>query len=247
MNKLVMAAASFAAAGLGLFAQPSEAHGIWFAQRAGRLALVYGEGAEDLDAVKRLPKITSVAGWSAEAQDVAVSLQPQGPLAVVDAQALPAVITATMDNGLWTKDTQGKWHGKGKDEVPGAAQSGRYMKYTTHLASLPAGAMRPQPGLALQLVPVGKSFPRHRNEKLTVQVLFEGRPLPRAKVWPDMVGDPDARPLVADAHGRITLPVRNQGHNVVKTEHESAAADPGKADMTHHLATLSFALGHAPE
>jgi nickel transport protein len=247
MNKLAMLAAAVAAAGLGLFAQPSEAHGIWFAQRAGRLALVYGEGAEDLDAVKRLPKITSVAGQDGAGQPLEVRLEPQGPLAVVDLATRPAVITATMDNGLWTKDTQGKWHCKGKDEVPNAAHGGRYMKYATHLVSLPAGAVPAQPNLALQIVPVGRSFPQHRNEKLTVQVLFEGRPLARAKVWTDMVGDPDARPRVADARGRLTLPVRNQGLNVVKVEHESAATDPGKADMTHHLATLSFALGHAPE
>lgn len=247
MSKLAMVAAALAAAGLGCFATPSEAHGIWFAQRAGRLALVYGEGSEDLDAVKRLPKITSLAGQDGTGQPLEVRLEPQGPLAVVDVAAKPAVITATMDNGLWTKDTQGKWHGKGKDEVPNVAHSGRYMKYATHLVSLPAGAVPAQPGLALQLVPVGRSFPHHRNEKLTVQVLFEGRPLPRAKVWPDMVGDPDARPLVADARGRVTLPVRNQGLNVVKAEHEGASAEPGKTDMTHHLATLSFALEHAPE
>jgi hypothetical protein len=33
---------------------PADAHGIWFAQRARQLALVYGVGADDLDAVKRL-------------------------------------------------------------------------------------------------------------------------------------------------------------------------------------------------
>lgn len=247
MSRFAAMAAAFAAAGLGFFSAQSEAHGIWFAQRAGRLALVYGEGSEDLDAVKRLPKITAVSGQGADGQALPVRLEPQGPLAVVDLEARPAVITATMDNGLWTKDAQGKWYGKGKDEVPDTAHSGRYLKYATHLVSLPAGAVPAQPGLALQIVPVGKTFPHNRQERLTVQVLFDGKPLPKAKVWPDMVGDPDARPLVADARGRVTLPVRNQGLNVVKTEYESASVDPGKTDMTHHLATLSFALEHAPE
>ncbi|MBJ7379063.1 MAG: DUF4198 domain-containing protein, partial [Sphingobium sp.] len=31
---------------------PVGAHGIWFAQRARQLALIYGVGADDLDAVK---------------------------------------------------------------------------------------------------------------------------------------------------------------------------------------------------
>lgn len=225
----------------------AQAHGIWFAQRADKLALVYGDGAEDLDAVKRLPKITSIGGFSAEGAPLPAKLEPEGRLALVNLDAKPAVLAATMNNGIWTRDTQGKWHGKGRDEVPGASISGRYFKYNTHLVTLPAGATRPVPGLALQLVAVGPRFPQHIGDALTVQVLFEGKPLPGAKVWRDVVTDPDAEPLVADAQGRVTLPVRNQGLNVVKAEHESASVDPGKTNMSHHFATLSFALEHAPE
>ena len=96
-------------------------------------------------------------------------------------------------------------------------------------------------------MPVGGTFPRHLGEPLTVQVLFEGKPLAGARVWRDMVTDPDGQPLVADAHGRVTRAVRNQGLNVVKAEHESASIDPGRTDRTHHFATLSFMLEHAAE
>ena len=34
----------------------AEAHGIWFAQRAKQLALIYGVGADDLDMVRRSPR-----------------------------------------------------------------------------------------------------------------------------------------------------------------------------------------------
>jgi uncharacterized GH25 family protein len=247
MQKIVRIAAALAAASVLMPAGTAQAHGIWFAQRADRLALVYGDGAEDLDVVKRLPKVTSVNGLSAEGRPVAARLEPEGRMAFVNLDAQPAVLSATMDNGLWSRDANGRWHGKGKDEVPGATISGRYLKYSTHLVALPVGAIRPVPGLALQLVPIGAAFPRHAGEPLTVQVLFEGKPLPRARVWRDIVTDPDAEPLVADAEGRLTLPVRNQGLNVVKAEHESASVDPGRTLNTHHLATLSFALNHEPE
>jgi nickel transport protein len=228
-------------------ASASWGHGIWFAQRADKLALIYGDGAEDLDAVKRLPKISSVGGVGADAKPVPVKLDPEGRLAFVNLDHKPAIVTATMNNGVWSRDAAGKWHGKGKDEVANATLSGRYLKYATHLVTLPAAGTKPVPGLALQIVPVGTSFPRNKNEPLTVRVLFEGKPLPGAKVWQDMVTDPDATPLVADQEGKVNLPVRNQGLNVVKTEHESASIDPGKTNMTHHIATLSFALEHAPE
>ena len=236
-----------AAATLALQSLPAQAHGIWFAQRADRLALVYGDGAEDLDAVKRLPKISAIGGLGADGRPVAVTLEPEGRLPFVNLAAKPAIVTATMNNGLWSKAADGQWHGKGKDEVPGATISGRFMKYATHLVALPAGATPPVPGMALQIVAAGAAFPRHKGEPLTVQVLFDGKPLAGAKVWQDVVTDPDAAPLVADRDGRVTLQVRNQGLNVVKAEHESAPVDAGKASMTHHFATLSFMLGHAPE
>lgn len=222
-------------------------HGIWFAQRAGHLALIYGDGAEDLDVVKRMAKIASVGGVNAQGERVPVRLEPEGKLAFVNLDGKPAIVTATMNNGLWSRDAAGKWHGKGKNEVSDATISGRYLKYATHLVTLPAGGIKPVPGLALQIVPVGARFPRNKDERLTVRVLFEGKPLAGAKVWQDIVTDPDATPLVADANGEVTLPVRNQGLNVVKAEQETASTDPGKTNMTHHFATLSFMLEHAPE
>ena len=222
-------------------------HGIWFAQRADHLALIYGDGAEDLNVVKRLPKITSVGGVNAQGERVPVRLEPEGRLAFVNLDGKPTIVTATMDNGLWSRDAAGQWHGKGKDEVPDATISGRYLKYATYLVTLPVGGIKPVPGLALQIVPVGASFPKNKDERLTVRVLFEGKPLAGAKVWQDIVTDPDGTPMVADAKGEVTLPVRNQGLNVIKTEHETASIDPGKTNMTNHFATLSFILEHAPE
>ena len=44
----------------------AHAHGIWFAQRATQLALLYGIGSDDLDSVKRLPLVESIAGYDAD-------------------------------------------------------------------------------------------------------------------------------------------------------------------------------------
>jgi hypothetical protein len=40
---------------------------------------------------------------------------------------------ATLDKGLWTKNTEGNWINKGRDKVPGSTDSGRHVKYTTYL------------------------------------------------------------------------------------------------------------------
>jgi len=52
--------ASLAASGV------AQSHGIWFAQRATQLALLYGVGADDLDIVKRFSQVTSMKGYDAD-------------------------------------------------------------------------------------------------------------------------------------------------------------------------------------
>ncbi len=43
-----------------------DAHGIWFAERSGELALVYGEGAEDDAIVSRAANVTGIAAYDAK-------------------------------------------------------------------------------------------------------------------------------------------------------------------------------------
>ena len=46
-------------------------------------------------------------------------------LVVVESPPELATVTAVMDNGLWSKSPDGKFHNKGRDEVPDAVVSGR--------------------------------------------------------------------------------------------------------------------------
>ena len=223
------------------------AHEIWFAQRAGRLALVYGAGAEDLDTVKRLPLVTAVRGFGAAGQGVPAALKATDSLVLVEAGPELATLTAHMDNGLWTKNRAGQWLRKGRHEVPDAVVSGRYHKYATHLRQLPVGPLSPLPGLRFQVVPVGAAFPQKMGESLTVQVLLDGKPVPGAKVYRDAVTDPGGEQVLTDRDGKATLRVRNAGLNVVLAEHQTAADDPATSLMTEHVATLSFLYPPPPE
>jgi hypothetical protein len=63
----------------------------------------------------------------------------------------------------------------------------------------------------------------------------------------DMVNDPDAKPAETKADGTVTLPVRNQGLNVVRAVYVSPTDNPAKIDRYEHTATLAFTLPHAPE
>ena len=243
LGKLALAAGVIAGLGAATVAQ---AHGIWFAQRSNQLALIYGVGADDLDAVKRLPKVKTVAAYDENGKEVPTQLAPNGPLLVVNTDNQPAIVAAILDNGPWSKTPDGKWHNKGKDEVPDATISEHTVKYTVHLSRLNV-APPVLPAHKLQIVPLVKQLPEQMGQALTVRVLYEGKPVKGARVQPDYVTDPDSEPVKTGADGTATIKVRNQGLNVVVATFVAPPANPAKTNRDEHLATLSFVLPHLPE
>ena len=225
------------------------AHGIWFAQRATQLGLIYGVGSDDLDTVKRLPLIKNVTGYDAEWNPVEASLRAAGPIVLVDADEPISAVSAWMDNGVWSKTPDGEWHKKGYDEVPNAIVSERTIKYAVHIPKLPV----PKSGIpvlkdqVLQIVPVSAAIPEQMGKPLTVRVLFNGKPVSGALVHHDFVNDPDQERPKTGADGTVTLNVRNQGLNVIGATYSGPSDQPKKYKKIEHFATLSFVLPHAPE
>lgn len=223
------------------------AHGIWFAQRATQLALIYGVGADDLDSVKRLPLIQSITGYDASLQPVKTSLRVAGPLLLVDSEGEPVVVAAVLHNGTWSRTPEGEWLKKGRDEVKNATISEKTIKYAVHINGPLASALPPLEGQTLQILPVEPTLPALLGKPLKLRVLFEGKPVAGARVLSDFVNDPDAKPVKTAADGTVTIKVRNQGLNVVTAIFDGPSDEPAKVDKVEHLATLSFVLPHAPE
>ena len=223
------------------------AHGIWFAQRATQLALIYGVGADDLDSVKRLPLIRDVSGYDADWKPVKTSLRVAGPLLLVDSEGDTAVVAAVLDNGIWSKTPDGEWHKKGRDEVKNATISEKTIKYAVHINGPLSTALPPLEGQTLQIVPLAPALPALLGQPLKLRVLYEGKPVAGARVLHDFVNDPDGKPAKTAADGTVTIKVRNQGLNVVTAIFDGPADDPARIDKIEHLATLSFVLPHAPE
>ncbi|MDR7101623.1 DUF4198 domain-containing protein [Croceicoccus sp. BE223] len=242
---------SSALCGLAAFAAfagsiPAQAHGIWFAQRAKQMALIYGVGSDDLDAVSRLDKITSITGYDADGQPVPTRFRTAGAIPVVDSDEPLAVIAAAMDYGMWTKDKTGKWHNKGKDEVPGEIELSEHnFKYAVHMNALDA-KVPVIPGHALQIVPMGP-VPEAMGAPLMVKALYKGQPVAGAQILTEYVTDPDQVPAVTGADGTTTIRIRNQGHNVVVGILITASDAPTKYDRMEERATLSFVLPKLPE
>lgn len=244
LNKLI--AAAVLSAGV-IVTTAAHAHAIWFAQRATHLGLIYGVGADDLDSVKRLPLFKSIAAYDGTGQSVPTKLEVNGPLLLVDATQQPAIVAAVMNNGIWSKTPDGKWHKKGKDEVPDAIVSERTYKYGVHLRTPLKGALPLLPEQRLQIVPVDTELPQLLGAPLKLRVLFEGKPVAGVNVLHDLVNDPDGQPVKTAADGTATIKIRNQGLNVIAAVFDGPSEEPGKTFKTEHTATLSFILPHLPE
>jgi hypothetical protein len=225
---------------------PVGAHGIYFAQRARQLALIYGIGADDLDAVKRLPLVENVTGFDAQWQPIPAQLRAAGPIVVVDSDAQPTAVAAVLFNGIWSKTPDGEWLKKGRDEVPNATVSEKNYKFAVHLAGPLTTAVPPLPGQTLQIVPL-MPIPEKMDAPLKLRVLFHGKPVAGAQVLRDFVNDPDAQALKTASDGTVSIKVRNQGLNVIAAVFVGPSDEPAKADRMEYTATLSFVLPHAPE
>jgi nickel transport protein len=232
-------------AALILPAVAADAHGIWFAQRGKQLAMIYGVGADDLDMVKRIPKVKSVQGYDADWAPVAATLQPAGIVPIVDSEAPIAAVTAVLDNGVWSKGKDGEWQQMGRDQMPDAVVSERTIKYAVHLVGL---SDRPEdfsgtldakiPVMAdqrLQIIPANGQIPGDFGKPLTVKVLFDGKPAKGVKIKTDFINDPDQTPLETDANGMVTFPVRNQGMNVIGATYVGSSDQPAIYDKLPHL------------
>jgi nickel transport protein len=245
MNKIhgLIAATAFALA----FPGAAFAHGFWFAQRANQFAMVFGVGADDLDMVKRLPKVTKFAAYDEDGKEVASKLVTSGPIVLVDIDNQPAIVAASMNYGMWSKTPDGKWFNKGKDEVPDAVISEQNYKYGVHLRRDLGKAVPLLPGQTLQIVPVPVKLPEKMGAALKLKVFYQGQPVAGARVLSDWVNDPDAKGVKTGKDGSVTIKVRNQGLNVIVAILETPPEDPAKTKTVEHLASLSFVLPHEPE
>ena len=246
-SRLISASIAAATVLAALASTSAQAHAIWFAQRARQLALVYGVGADDLDAVKRMPLINAVQGFDANGVPVPVSLRAAGAIPVVDSKAPVAIVAAAMDYGMWSKDAAGEWHNKGRDEIKGAVISEHNFKYAVHLNQLPT---KPVPLIAvhkLQLVPATLAIPQKMGEPIKVRAFYDGKPMAGVEVKADYVNDPDEAARKTDADGYATIPVRNQGLNVLMAIHIAPSDNPAKYERMEYSASLTFVLPHAPE
>lgn len=246
MTSLFRIAAIGGAVAAALATVSADAHGIWFAQRAKQTALIYGIGADDLEMFKRLPLVEKIEAYDSDYQPIKATLRVSGPIVLVDAEAQPTLLAAVMPYGVWSRVGSGEFEKKTLLEMPNATISTKNIKYAVSIQGPLSKPIPALPGQTLQVVPAGP-IPAMLGTPLKYVVLYNGKPVAGAKVINDMVNDPDAKETETAADGTVTLPVRNQGLNVIRAVYVGPSDQPTLYRQVEHTATLAFTLPHVPE
>lgn len=237
------------AALLGLVILPvvqAHAHGIWFAQRGGQLALIYGVGADDVELGRRISGLEGVAAYDSDFKPVKASVRVAAPLVLVEPDEPPTLVAAVLQNGIWARTEHGEFERKTLEDMPDAFLAERTIKYGVTIQGPLKAEIPALPGQTLQIIPVGP-IPEKIGTPMTYRVLFNGKPVNGALMISDIVNDPDAVMVATRKDGTVVLPVRNQGLNVIRAMYLGPSPEPKKYHRIEHTATLAFTLAHEPE
>jgi hypothetical protein len=214
----------------------ANAHASWITQRAGDYAVVHGDGAAD-DAYDPA-KVTDVTGRDAAGAAVAVETVPQEKSVLLKPGEGAAVLSTVWDEGWWTEDAAGEWHNAPPEGFAGFRSAGDYTTFVVSYIGL-TEAQTPV-GHRLEIVPLADPGKLGMGEKLEVQVLLDGKPMPGVAVTNDVLTDWDIHSGLTDAEGKTAITVANNGLNVAQVYHEILA---GENRVEGLQAVLSFTSG----
>jgi nickel transport protein len=216
------------AAALSLQAQ---AHDAWPVAQGDGYKVVYGHYDKPEDYA--VTKVRQIHAYDAQNRILRTTQRIADGAVYFTVQGKPAVLPLEFDNGYWSKTTQGSVN-LPRNAVDGALGAAHVVKFSKTVLHFGAAATTAR-GQRLEIVPQGGAAPK-ADGTLTVQVLWDGKPLPDARL---MRGHTDEKAVVADARGQASLPIE-AGRQVWYVMHRQPLRDDPKADDYAASANLIF-------
>ena len=221
---LVLAAVALAT----LTAQSAFAHGVWFANRLGKVQLVLGEGADDR--AYDPAKVLSVKGYNADYGPAEVGRTDAADHLTIEPAEDAAVVTATFFYDYWTV-TDGKWNRLTPEQVQTEENQIYNIKYDVYYRA-PVKAVQPVADIPFQIVPLTDPATLKAGDALAVQALRDGKPMAGAEIIPDMANNPE-QTVKTDAEGKAAVLARNAAFNIICLETEADGyTDPANPKVT---------------
>lgn len=220
-----------------LLAGQAAAHGVYATERQGEIVIVYGHGPSDEKYENK--DLLSLVGYDKAGKSVEITHSSKNGYVVFSPNEEVRAISASFDNGYWSEQPDGEWVKKPKDQVEGAKQGGQYLKYNTTI--LQTLGSKPKPtGAPLEILPLVDPLTLKQGDKLEVQVLAAGKPVPNIELATEFTTDRSNNVVKTDSDGKVTIKIRNDGLNILATETKVKSTEPTKADEVVKFATLAF-------
>ena len=237
MKKKLLAATLGAFVGLGMYATPTDAHGVFFANRLDQKALVLGEGP--LDNAYDPACVQRIDAYDVNFEPTTVERVDAGNhVTIVPGDDLG--VTATFfDYGYFAKTTDGKViPTRDYSDIENLVSVTYAYKYNVHYwnAALKPGGLYNVP---IQIVPEVNPLTLRRGDTLNLRIYKDGKPYANAPVIADVLGDLTTE-TNADAQGRIAVRVANNGLNVIGVEVGFPTDDPNVTKKI--FSSLSFII-----
>ncbi len=237
MKRSILQAATLATIGLCAIHQSVQAHGAWMSKIHGDYHVMWGHDPSKTESYNPADVLEARAIKNGQTSTLQVNRAQK--FASVDAGDA-GIVAATMGGGFSTKTADGKYHRLPKDEAAklGEVQTSAFR--TRYVVAYANNREEPKlMGYDLELLPESNPARLKKGEKISVQVLFKGKPLADATINDNFLSQP--RQMVkTDAQGKATLTVANYGHNTWSVSHSIPYADPSKADTTSYTTNVSF-------
>ena len=214
MKKKLLAAALGAAMGLGMYAVPADAHGVFYANRLDQKALVLGEGP--LDNAYSPDCVQRIDAYDVNFQPTTVErVDTDKNVLIVPGDNLG--VTATFFDYGFAKTTDGKViPTRDYSNIENLKSVTYAYKYNVHYWSpdvTPAGLYN----VPIQIVPAVNPLTLRRGDTLQLRIYKDGAPYANAPVIADVLGNLTSE-MQADANGYVSVRVANNGLNVIGVE-----------------------------
>ena len=237
MKKKLLAAALGAFVGLGMYAVPTDAHGVFYANRLDQKALVLGEGP--LDNAYDPACVQRIDAYDVNFEPTTVERVDAGNHVIVVPGDDLGVTATFFDYGYFAKTTDGQVIPTRDYESVENLKAVTYArKYNVHYwnAAVKQGGLYNVP---IQIVPAVNPLTLRRGDALRLRIYKDGQPYANAPVIADVLGDLTTE-TNADANGYITVRVANNGLNVIGVEVGFPTDDPIVTEKI--FSSLSFII-----
>ncbi len=137
-----------------------------------------------------------------------------------------------------------------KNQVEGATESSYSVKFAKVIVNIgkAKGDVSKPVGQMLELVPLVNPATVKPGGDLPVQILFDGKPLPKAQVFATFAGfSKDAGSFAfagrSDKDGKVNVKVWSPGEWLLLTKNDAPPANPAECDKTAYGAALTLEIG----